>query len=48
MVVQSFSRLGSEARIFGDIAQQVIRHQFPVLNWWALVNVLTRASSPWR
>jgi ATP-binding cassette, subfamily B, beta-glucan exporter len=45
MVVQSFTRLSAEARLFGDIAQQVIRHQFPVLNWWALVNVMTRASS---
>ena len=33
--------LGQEA----TIADQVIRHQFPVLNWWALVNVMTRASS---
>jgi len=45
MVVQSFTRLATEARMFGEIAQQVIRHQFPVLNWWALVNVLTRAAS---
>jgi glucan exporter ATP-binding protein len=45
MVVQSFTRLSAEARLFSDIAQQVIRHQFPVLNWWALVNVMTRASS---
>ncbi len=45
MVVQSFTRLSAEARLFGDIAQQVIKHQFPVLNWWALVNVMTRASS---
>ncbi|MGE0226154.1 MAG: glucan ABC transporter ATP-binding protein/ permease [Acetobacteraceae bacterium] len=45
MVVQSFTRLAAEARMFGDIAQQVIRHQFPVLNWWALVNVMTRAAS---
>jgi ATP-binding cassette subfamily B protein len=45
MVVQSFTRLSAETRLFGDIAQQVIRHQFPVLNWWALVNVMTRASS---
>ncbi len=45
MVVQSFTRLSAESQRFGDIAQQVIRHQFPVLNWWALVNVLTRASS---
>jgi glucan exporter ATP-binding protein len=45
MVVQSFTRLSAEARLFSDIADQVIKHQFPVLNWWALVNVMTRASS---
>ncbi len=45
MVVQSFTRLSAEGRLFSNIAQQVIRHQFPVLNWWALVNVMTRASS---
>nr|WP_294563674.1 glucan ABC transporter ATP-binding protein/ permease [uncultured Rhodopila sp.] len=45
MVVQSFTRLSAEGKLFGDIAQQVIRNQFPVLNWWALVNVMTRASS---
>jgi glucan exporter ATP-binding protein len=45
MVVQAFTRPALEARIFGDIAQQLIRQQFPVLNWWALVNVLTRAAS---
>jgi glucan exporter ATP-binding protein len=45
MVVQAFTRLSAEGRLFSDIANQVIRHQFPVLNWWALVNVMTRASS---
>ncbi len=45
MVVQSFGRLASESRRFGQIMEQVIRHQFPVLNWWAMVNVLTRAAS---
>ncbi|MGK7862906.1 glucan ABC transporter ATP-binding protein/ permease [Falsiroseomonas sp. E2-1-a4] len=45
MVVQSFSRLASEARLFGDIVRQVLDHQFPVLNWWAVVSVLTRAAS---
>jgi glucan exporter ATP-binding protein len=45
MVVQSFTRLNSEARMFGDIVRQVLDHQFPVLNWWAVVNVLTRAAS---
>jgi ATP-binding cassette subfamily B protein len=45
IVVQSFSRLASEARLFGDIVQQVLDRQFPVLNWWAVVAVLTRAAA---
>ena len=45
MVVQSFTRLAAETRRFGQIADQVIAHQFPVLNWWAVVNVLTRGAS---
>jgi ATP-binding cassette subfamily B protein len=45
VVVQSFSRLKAEMRLFDDIVKQVITHQFPVLNWWAVVNVMTRGSS---
>ncbi len=45
MVVQSFTRLAAESRLFGAIVDDVIRYQFPVLTWWAVVNVLTRASS---
>ncbi|HTB43080.1 MAG TPA: glucan ABC transporter ATP-binding protein/ permease [Acetobacteraceae bacterium] len=45
VVVQSFTRLQAELRMFGEIARELIRNQFPVLNWWALVNVMTRASS---
>ena len=45
MVVQSFTRLAAESRLFGQIIDDVIRYQFPVLNWWALVNVLTRGAS---
>jgi ATP-binding cassette, subfamily B, beta-glucan exporter len=45
MVVQSFTRLAHESRLFGQIVEDVIRHQFPVLNWWAVVNVLTRSAS---
>ncbi len=44
-VVQSFNRLNAEANRFTSIVDQVIRHQFPVLNWWAGVNVLTRGAS---
>ena len=45
MVVQSFTRLSAESRLFGQVVQDVISNQFPVLNWWALVNVLTRGAS---
>ncbi|WP_301590144.1 glucan ABC transporter ATP-binding protein/ permease [Sabulicella glaciei] len=45
VVVQSFTRLSSEAKMFGDIVRRVLDQQFPVLNWWALVNVMTRAAS---
>ncbi|MBB5693301.1 glucan ABC transporter ATP-binding protein/ permease [Muricoccus pecuniae] len=45
IVVQSFTRLSSEAKLFGDIIRQVLDHQFPVLNWWAVVSVLTRSAS---
>ncbi len=45
MVVQSFTRLQAESRLFGSIIDDVLRYQFPVLNWWAVVNVLTRAAS---
>ncbi len=45
MVVQSFTRLAAESRLFGQIVEDVIRNQFPVLNWWAVVNVLTRGAS---
>ncbi len=45
MVVQSFTRMRSETRMFSDIMRQVLAHQFPVLNWWAVVNVMTRAAA---
>ncbi len=45
MVVQSFTRLSAESRLFGQIIEDVIRNQFPVLNWWAVVHVLTRGAS---
>ena len=45
VVVQSFTRLAAERRLFGEIMDDVLRAQFPVLNWWAVVNVLTRGAS---
>ncbi len=44
-VMQSFTQLKAEQTLFRQIMQQVITHQFPVLNWWALINVMTRAAS---
>jgi ATP-binding cassette subfamily B protein len=45
VAVQSFGRLQAEAKAFAEIVENVIRHQFPVLNWWALVTVMTRGAS---
>ena len=45
VVVQSFTRMASEMANFRHIVQQVLDRQFPVLNWWAVVSVLTRAAS---
>ena len=44
-VMQSFTRLAAEQQLVRGIIQKVITHQFPVLTWWALVNVMTRAAS---
>ncbi len=44
-LVQSYTGLDAERARFDQIAAQVIRHQFPVLTWWAVANVLTRAAS---
>jgi ATP-binding cassette subfamily B protein len=45
LVVQSFSRLEAESKMFGGIIRQVIDRQFPVLNWWAVLTVMTRSAS---
>jgi ATP-binding cassette subfamily B protein len=45
VVVQSFVRREAEAQSFSDTSRRVLAAQFPVLNWWALVSVLTRGSS---
>ena len=44
-VVQSFSRLQEEARALQGIMGKLIQAQFPVLNWWALASILTRAAA---
>ncbi|HZY13765.1 MAG TPA: ATP-binding cassette domain-containing protein, partial [Beijerinckiaceae bacterium] len=44
-VVQSFTRVGVESRAMRRIASQLLAAQLPVLSWWALVTVATRASA---
>ena len=44
-VVQSFDRIGGEARDFANVSERLVRAQFPVLTWWAIASVATRASS---
>ena len=44
-VVQSFTRVESEARALRRIIEDVLAAQMPVLSWWALVAVASRASS---
>lgn len=45
LVVQSFTRLGAEARNFRRTSELVLAKQFPVLNWWAVLSVVTSAAS---
>ena len=44
-LIQSFVRLGAEAGEMHSIIRRTLEAQYPVLNWWALLSVLTRAAS---
>ena len=44
-LIQSFVRLGAEAGEMHRIIRETLAAQYPVLNWWALLSVLTRAAS---
>jgi ATP-binding cassette subfamily B protein len=44
-VIQSFTRIEAEARALRTIIQQLLQAQNPVLSWWALASVATRASA---
>jgi ATP-binding cassette, subfamily B, beta-glucan exporter len=44
VLVQSFVRLAAEARQLRAAMDEMIAAQFPVLNWWALLIVLSGAS----
>jgi ATP-binding cassette, subfamily B, beta-glucan exporter len=45
VLIQSFVRLATEMRHLRAAMDQVIAAQFPVLNWWALLTVLSGATS---
>ena len=44
-VVQSFTRVGVESRAMRTITSQLLAAQLPVLSWWAVATVATRASA---
>jgi ATP-binding cassette subfamily B protein len=44
-VIQSFTRIGAETEALKGIIHQLLSAQIPVLSWWALASVATRASA---
>jgi ATP-binding cassette subfamily B protein len=44
-LIRSFGAAPAEQAAFSTLAQNVLRHQFPVLGWWAGVTVMSRAAS---
>jgi ATP-binding cassette, subfamily B, beta-glucan exporter len=44
-VVQSFARIEAEVHALRDAIRRVLSAQIPVLSWWAVVAIATRASS---
>jgi ATP-binding cassette subfamily B protein len=43
-VVQSYARLAAEIDAVRSLAHALLSAQYPVLNWWGLMSVLTRAA----
>ncbi len=44
-VVQSYSRLGVEMDAMRSVMKDLLAAQYPVLTWWGLLTVLTRAAA---
>jgi ATP-binding cassette, subfamily B, beta-glucan exporter len=44
-LVQSFARVETEVMALKSLSERLLAAQFPVLSWWAVVAVLTRAST---
>jgi ATP-binding cassette, subfamily B, beta-glucan exporter len=44
-VIQSFTRIDEETSALRDASQKVLNAQLPVLSWWAVLTVATKASA---
>jgi glucan exporter ATP-binding protein len=44
-LVQSFTRVDAEVREVRNVANRVLAAQIPVLTWWAVVSIATRAAT---
>jgi ATP-binding cassette subfamily B protein len=44
-LVQAFGAVARETATFSGLAQNVLRHQLPVLSWWAGMTVMSRGAS---
>jgi glucan exporter ATP-binding protein len=44
-IVQAFTRLSAEAQGLKESINNLLNAQYPVLNWWAVLTVLTKAAS---
>ncbi len=44
-VVQSYTRLGAEMQAMRSIMNDLLAAQYPVLTWWGLLTILTRAAA---
>ena len=44
-LVQSFVRIDAEVQDLRNVANRLLSAQMPVLSWWAIVTVMTRAST---
>lgn len=45
MIVQSYARLMDETSALRSVMADLLRAQYPVLTWWAMLTVLTRTSA---
>lgn len=44
-IVQSYTRLATEADAMRDLMSELLRAQYPVLTWWGVLTVLQRTSA---